>query len=332
MNRTDIEWCFGGYTWNPTRGCSMAGVDCANCYAMGIAGRYHTGAFKGFARQTPKGARWTGKLAVVDDKLTEPIREIEGGWMFVNSMSDLFHDKLKDSDIDPIVTVILLCTHHRSITLTKRVDRMGAYFTDPTLTGRLRRIADDLRTQFPRLAGVAIPDIARDGLPKHTWWGMSAGNQDTFDERYAGLLQVPGLRLLSLEPLIGKIFSLRGLARAVDWVIVGGESGPGRRPGELDWVRGLRDEVLGAQGIASRKPTFFFKQWPIVRCRCVHPRKWHGRDGCDGCGCTWIGTTPEPGLQSSHPVGSNTQILSLPFLDGQQWCTPPKIHATGISS
>lgn len=329
MNRTDIEWTFGGWTWNPTRGCSPAGVDCKNCYAMQIAGRYAEGAFKGFVRRTAKGARWTGKLALLPHKIFEPLREREGGWVFVDSMSDLFHEKLPDAAIDHVVATMLLATQHRFITLTKRPHRMADYFNDPCRTDALRAQADLIRKQFPMYAGVAIPDIQRDGLPSHTWWGMSAGNQEVFEERIGGLLAVPGLRLLSLEPLLGSIWLADVVMSKVRWVITGGESGPGRRPAELRWVRDLRDDVIRHQ----RPDAFFFKQWALRLCDCDHRRNQHDALGCKHCDdCRWSTMEPEPGLRSSHAVGANTQILSLPFLDEVQWATPPSIHPTGVSS
>ncbi len=314
MNKTSIEWCFGGYTWNPTRGCSRAGVDCEGCYAERLAGRFVGSAFKGFVRTTKKGARWTGKLALLEDKLDEPLRlkrEIgaPAPVIFVDSMSDLFHESLPDAAIDAVVARMYLVNHARHVSLTKRTDRQLRYFQGPHLWERLEEQAHEVRRRYPMYNQIGIQDPAK-GLPSHIWWGMSAGNQATFNERFAAFKFLPSrTKVLSIEPLIGPIDLRKPWHQTlgdwgVRWVIVGAESGPTRRPADPQWARDIRDACV------EERATFFLKQW--------------ARDD------NWAGLAASPGMPavtSSHAVDG--PILSLPFLDGVQYKTMPQVHSTG---
>lgn len=315
MNKTTIEWCH--LTWNVTRGCSGAGPDCLNCYAERLAGRFSGPglAFDGFAERVDGRARWTGKLAVVNtnDKLTEPIRIAQPSRIFVNSTSDLYHNALRDVDIDPIAVVMMLCSWHRHITLTKRVKRMARYWNSPTLYDRLQRLADPLRKRFPKLNQTAIGDPRKRGVPSWIWNGASAGYQGAVDKRLAPLHAMPaGPQVLSLEPLLGPLDLSAALwtrpydrvpsaltRTQVRWVIVGSESGPGARPAKLKWVRSIRDQCIEAD------VAFFFKQWvgPTVRGE----------------------IEPAPG----RPAAKG--LMSMPKLDGLVWAEIPRIHATNSS-
>jgi protein gp37 len=234
---TGIEWADA--TWNPVVGCSIVSPGCMH-YAV-----------------------WTGKVALAPDHiLTQPMKWKRPRRVFVNSMGDLFHESVPDAWIDRVFAAMALCPQHTFLVLTKRSARMRAYI-DAAAHGE--------RDQWP-LANV--------------WLGVSAEDQQRADERIPDLLATPAAkRFVSCEPLLGPI-SLRWLAafpenapttamkpgaagtneldglRRLDWIIAGGESGPGARPLHPDWARGLRDQC-----VAARVP-FFFKQWgewlPVV--------------------------------------------------------------------
>jgi protein gp37 len=334
VNKTSIEWCFdgkgkvgSGYTWNPTRGCSKDDEDCKNCYAMRIAARFSGpgGAFEGFAKMGKKGPQWTGKLALLEDKIADPLRcRDDGAWVFVNSMSDLFHRKLPDRAIDQVVAAMMLATHLKFVVLTKRTDRAAEYFRAPGLQARWHTCANELRQKVKGFNGGSVSPP--DQLPPHIWWGMSAGNQATFDKRVDGLLAMPGRHVLSLEPLIGPINIKRALWRhqpergatwsgapfrtRLEWVIVGAESGPGRRPAQVDWARQIRDQCHDRE--ASGLPvTFFLKQWALA----------------DSIVVNGVGGELERAITVPHP-NERTSMLSVPYLDGVQWATPPRTFAT----
>lgn len=330
MNETSIEWCFdasgkpaAGYTYNPVRGCSRDDVDCEHCYAERLGGRFAATAFRGFVRRTPTGALWTGKLAVIDDKVEEPLRvsiaKTTGAWMFAGSMSDIFHPSIPDDDLDHVIAVLFLVNHMRVVSLTKRPMRAAIYFRAPGRWAKLQRIADRLRTEFPQYSGISIDDPAK-RLPTHIWWGMSAGNQATYDKRWDGLRQIPALtKVLSLEPLLGPI-DYRSKDTGANWIITGSESGPDARPAEVDWVRDIRDQ--------AQSDNFFFKQWKVKPCGCRHAASLHEKDfGCSLCECRWSRWAPEDGIEASEEDPSN--LLSTPYLDGMRHASPPHFHATG---
>jgi protein gp37 len=278
---TSIEWT--DCTWNPVRGCSRVSEGCRNCYAerraarfsaaplFGISGR--KAPFEGFAEMTPSGPRWTGRVELIASKLDEPLRWRKPRRVFVNSMSDLFHEALDDDDIDRVFAVMKAASRHTFQVLTKRADRMCRY-------GHLTEV---------------VPNV---------WLGVSVEDQKTADERIPLLLETPAaVRFVSYEPALGPV-DFRCLAPVDDyhtdaldtpdpscrlhWVIVGGESGPGARPMHPDWPASLRRQCADA-GTA-----FFFKQrgeWSPVSwgCQASDRRPW-GVLAADG---TWFPeTTP----------------------------------------
>lgn len=243
-------------SWNPTRGCSRISPGCMNCYAERIAARFSGPGqpYEGLAEMTPSGPRWTGRVRLVEERLEDPLRWRKPRRIFVNSMSDLFHERLEDHDRDAIFAVMLLAQQHTFQVLTKRAGEMRAYVQD----GARERIEDMLlspgnaaRRPWPRLRG-AMPWP----LP-NVWLGVSVEDQKRADERIPLLLQTPAaVRFISAEPLLGHI-SLDPLryCGGLDWVIVGGESGPEARWMHRWWVRSLRDQCFSA-GVS-----FYFKQW-----------------------------------------------------------------------
>lgn len=216
-----IEWTDA--TWNPVRGCTKIGPGCKHCYAEVFAER-----FRGVPGH-PYERGFDPRLA--PDKLAEPLRWQTPKMIFVNSMSDLFHDEFPDEYIEAVARVMVRANWHTYQVLTKRSARMASL-----LRGRLSFAAE----------------------AEHIWWGVSVENKKYGLPRIADLQKAPAsVRFLSVEPL------LEGLGRVnlkgIHWVIVGGESGHGARPLKKEWVTEVRDQCNDA-GVP-----FFFKQWGGVQ-------------------------------------------------------------------
>src|SRR5260221_99751 len=212
-----IEWTDA--TWNPVRGCTKVSPGCTHCYDEPFAERFR--GVPGYPFEQ------CFDLRLVPDKLADPIRWSKPKKIFVNSMSDLFHEGVADEYIESVCRVMLAANWHTYQILTKRADRMAAL-----LQGKLS-------------------DSAR---ATHIWWGVSVENRQHGLPRIAKLRSANAMvAFLSVEPLLEDIgqFDLGG----IHWVIVGGESGPGARPMEAEWVRTIRDHCREAD------VPFFFKQW-----------------------------------------------------------------------
>ena len=216
-----IEWTDA--TWNPVRGCTKISPGCKHCYAERFAERF---------RGVPGHPFEQGfDLKLVPHKLGEPLRWSEPRMIFVNSMSDLFHDEVPAAYISRVATTMHLARWHTYQVLTKRSERLR-----DMLRGPLREVA---------------------GEP-HIWWGVSVEDRKHGLPRIADLQAAPAaVRFLSVEPLLEDIGRLP--LEGISWVIVGGESGPGARPMKEDWVLSVREQCKAA-GVA-----FFFKQWGGVR-------------------------------------------------------------------
>ncbi len=253
MGKTSIEWTRGddgsaGATWNPIRGCSRLSPGCGGpnhqggCYAEKIAARFSGPGqpFEGFAERGAYGGRWTGKIALVDDMLTLPLRWKKPRRVFVNSMSDLFHENLPDEAIDKVFAVMALAPQHTFQVLTKRADRMRKYFAALSCDGGYR--------PYVRRSGWVAPD-PRDGdhvillqegqswpLP-NVWLGVSVEDRAR-KTRIADLRATPAaIRFLSCEPLLEELGALD--LTGIHQVIIGGESGPRSRPFALEWARSI---------------------------------------------------------------------------------------------
>lgn len=261
------------------------------CYAEKIAARFSGPGqpFEGFAERTTHGGRWTGKMAVAWDMVDQPIRWRKPRRIFANSMSDLFHKGLYRNDVAIIygtaIAAVLLRGHTIQI-LTKRSDHMRDLLNDKAFWDAANDRAAGLimhhnhpRTPAGDAAEAAFRSYGPKAPPPGIWLGVSVEDQQRADERIPDLLATPAaVRFLSCEPLLGEVdtawavspnrldiaagFLKRGTfspgletLRPLDWVIVGGESGPRSRPMHPDWARGLRDQCAVA-GVP-----FFFKQW-----------------------------------------------------------------------
>jgi protein gp37 len=270
-DKTAIEWTDA--TWNPLRGCSRVSEGCRNCYAERVAARFSGKgqAYEGLAVMKDTGPHWTGEVRLVEEHLADPLRWKRPRRIFVNSMSDLFHESVPDEWIDRIFAVMAYAKQHTFQVLTKRPGRMAEYFGFVT-----ERRREGMRDFYRGLmAGMTSRDKPREApritkwpLP-NVWLGVSVENQKTADERIPLLLRTPAaVRFVSAEPLLGPVdlweagMKINGRLNArtgerafLDWVIVGGESGSCSRPMHPDWARSLRDQCEAA-GVA-----FFFKQW-----------------------------------------------------------------------
>ena len=274
MGKTKIEWATD--VWNPIRGCSPVSPGCKNCYAAAVAKRFSgTGQpYEGLVRINAKGERtddWNGRIRFVEEHLFDPMHWKRPRRIFVNSMSDLFHENLEDSIIDRIFAVMALSPQHIFQILTKRPKRMLAYFEG------LQKIADQwlkkLTEQEPNKKHSFTPSDVLNLRWMHwrinqgpafpygpwplpnVWLGVSAENQETANQRLPFLAKTPArVRFVSYEPALGPLDLTRWIEQ-VDLVICGGESGPHARRMDLEWARSMRDQCEKA------KIAFFFKQW-----------------------------------------------------------------------
>lgn len=218
---SSIEWTDA--TWNPVRGCTKISPGCKHCYAEVFAER-----FRGV---TGHPYEQGFDLRLVPEKLPEPLFWGKPRRIFVNSMSDLFHENVPDAYIEAVAHVMTAADWHTYQVLTKR-------------SSRLKRL---LATKL---------DFAAEKT--HIWWGVSVENRQHGLPRIDQLRQSPArVRFLSVEPLLEELGELD--LRDIDWVIVGGESGYGARPMRKEWVVSIRDQCRAAH------VPFFFKQWGGVR-------------------------------------------------------------------
>lgn len=225
MAASEIEWTEA--TWNPIAGCTMVSPGCTNCYAMRLAGRLEAMGSTKYQRTTRKSggrAVWTGRVTFDIVGLGIPLQWRQPKRIFVNSMSDVFQEAVPIDFIKQLWQVMAVAKWHTYQILTKRPERAKEILSN---------------CDFPFLSNV--------------WLGTSVENAD-YIGRIDLLRQTPAaVRFISFEPLIGPIRDVD--LSNIDWAIVGGESGPGARPMEAEWV----DELLRA--CRGQKVAFFFKQW-----------------------------------------------------------------------
>lgn len=212
-------------TWNPTTGCDVVSHGCDQCYALAFAARLKAMGNPRYQQDGDPSTSGPGfGLALHRDKLDVPRRWRRPRLVFVDSMSDLFHPGVPDEFVGAVLDAMAGADHHRFFVLTKRPGRMAS----------------------------ALARLQPDPLP-HVWWGTTV-ESDRYAWRAGKLRDTPAaVRFLSLQPLLGPLPSLD--LTGMDWVYVGGESGPRPRPMETGWVRDVRDRCTSA-GIP-----FLFKQW-----------------------------------------------------------------------
>lgn len=229
---TKIEWTHNpawgkGETWNPIAGCTKCSPGCDNCYAERMAkrlkamGRWHY-------ENVVDAEGWTGKIKYNTAAMQKPLCWRKPRTVFVCSMSDLFHRDVTFGDVNRIMHMVRQCTQHVFIALTKRAERQRYYWSE----------------------------IAYDRFPCNLITGVTCCTQEELDRSVPILLDTPATcRMVSIEPMLGQIHIENEWMRALDWIILGGESGPGARPMKPEWVRQVRDQsrFFGTP--------FLFKQW-----------------------------------------------------------------------
>ena len=222
---TAIGWTDA--TWNPLRGCSKISTGCQNCYAERIAAAWAKPGQSYEGTVTPRGL-WNGRVRIVDTVMFKPLGWREPRNVFVNSMSDLFHEAVPRADLDRVVAVMAGCPQHWFQALTKRATRMREYLNDPATEANVR------------LAVAAMGlDATFDWPLQNVIWGVSIEDQRAAESRLPDLNATAGARyrMLSVEPLVGRVQMARWLAwRKIHWVVIGGESGPGHREMNLRWL------------------------------------------------------------------------------------------------
>ena len=206
---TAIEWCH--HTFNPIWGCVKVSPGCEHCYAEGVAHRQLQEAHRGLTTKGPSGVRWNGEVRCLPERLDWPLGLRKPQRIFVNSMSDLFHEKIPEDYIHRVFDVMKRADWHQFQVLTKRSER-------------LLELSSGL------------------SWPENVWMGVSV-ESGGYKPRIEHLAQTgAAVKFLSIEPLIGAIGELP--LDGINWVIIGGESGPKARPMELDWAREVRDQCV----------------------------------------------------------------------------------------
>lgn len=273
MGDSAIQWT--DKTWNPVIGCTRVSPGCENCYAEALAPRLarmgHT-AYEGLTRKHNDGSvNWTGEVRCLPERLSIPSHWRKPARVFVNSMSDLFHESVPDSFIASVWAVMCATPQHTYQILTKRPERVA-------------RALGPCGINF-----YAVEKPVPQPQP-NIWIGVSAENQAEADKRVPMLLQIPAaIRFISAEPLLGPIdFTMlnlgqeqgqlgtfdqyldalngthcdgmgfeRGIKQHIDWVIAGAESGHGARLSDETWIRSIKDQCVRS-GVS-----FFYKQWAV---------------------------------------------------------------------
>ncbi len=344
---TKIEWA--DHTWNPVTGCTKVSPGCDHCYIdrtppFRMAGRKFDG----------PGVGATTGVALHPERLDQPLRKRSwrGKRVFVNSLSDVFHEDVPDGFLARMWAVMALAPEVTFLVLTKRHGRMRSLLNQESFAADVRTAAYSMKSQewaareYPR--GRKAEDATAWTAPSlplpNVWLGVTVENQAWADKRIPALLDTPAaVRWLSAEPLIGRVdlsdhvdrwrdddcgtcdwghcnqaaiavrrdyehddpnyismLSVCAAHRGIDWVVAGGESGPGARPMHPDWARLLRDqcEVAGVP--------FLFKQWG----------EWAPDECVDSDGARHVGRKPEANDPKSlvmHPAGMTALTPTNPF-------------------
>lgn len=327
---TKIEWATD--TWNPITGCTPISEGCQNCYAKRMSKRLAGRC--GYDKNEPF------KVTLHKNRLDEPLHWKKPSKIFVCSMGDLFHEGISDMAIEDVFATMSMCPQHTFLLLTKRPDRVLHWFSH----FRADFPTETVRAQVWRSRWSIYKTQKHFEWPlPNVWLGVTAENQQRADERIPILLQIPAaVRFVSVEPMLGPVdltqitlgsngHGLRFVHNALtgwstgyhedtrkqklsrndeysrlDWVICGGETGPGARPMHPDWVRSLRDQCQAAG------TPFFFKSWGNYCAPSQMPestyRAWDYLYGTETC---WREDYPTPWKVGKKKAGR--------LLDGQVW-------------
>lgn len=227
MSKTKIEWA--EHSWNALVGCSNVSPGCKHCYASKQAGRGLHAHWKGITEKIGTKSVWTGRINRAPDSIFyAPLKIKRGQTWFVNSMSDFFHENADPAWLLEMISIMRRCSQHVFLILTKRAEQAEEFFAQH-------------------------PDAASE-WPSNAWVGVSVEDRKRA-YRLDILRQLPGRHFVSAEPLLASLGSLD--LTGIEWLIGGGESGPGARPCHPEWIRELRDQCL------AQEVRFFFKQWGL---------------------------------------------------------------------
>lgn len=254
---TKIEWT--DETWNPTVGCSRVSAGCENCYAERFASRGISASHEGLTVTGEKGPRWTGEVRLFPERLSQPLHWRRPRRIFVDSMSDLFHEKVPNEFIASVWNVMRATPQHTYQILTKRPERMASVVPRLRFDGSADGGKGRVWVAESADAGgypLAHGHRGSTGL-LNVQLGTSVENQETADERISHLLATPAAVLfLSCEPLLESInlsVALEGTdyeflppRKPIGWCVTGGESGPGARPCDVEWIRSIKDQCQAA--------------------------------------------------------------------------------------
>lgn len=333
---TGIEWTDA--TWNPIRGCSRVSEGCRHCYAERVAARFSGPGqpYEGLVRlsKTLDGVKpigWNGTVRMVAEHLADPLRWKRPRRVFVNSMSDLFHESLTNEQIAAVFGVMAAAGQHSFQVLTKRAARMRAWFEWVASEGEgaVVPFLQDIANRHGAGVSIGYPDDAWP-LPS-VWLGVSVENQAAADERIPELLRTPAaVRWISAEPLLGPVNltswlwdwsrieseddnggALPPRDPRLSWVVAGCESGPGARPCDVAWLRSLRDQCAKA-GVA-----YFVKQAKHVPACIPAPATTPSPPANNG----WVDVV-DAGPGSKRKAGG---VIGLPYLDGRQHIDMPEV-------
>ena len=271
MSKTRIEWT--EHTWNPMSGCTKISDGCKNCYAEKMANRLKAMGVKGYENGFA--------VTLHPEKLREPLERKKPTMYFVCSMGDLFHEDVPFEFIDSVWAVMAAAGQHTFQVLTKRPDRMKEYLNNQKYSPNSIGIA------IARIAGNKETKDFSQPLP-NVWLGVTAENQEQADKCIPILLDTPAaIRFVSVEPMLSGIdlkkylvgykcfscgyeslgspakcpscgqseFGDKYYSPAIDWVIVGGETGSKARPLQYEWVKDIQEQCKAAH------IPFFFKKW-----------------------------------------------------------------------
>jgi len=279
--KTDISWCDS--TWNPIRGCSRVSPGCEHCYAETTAHRYNgvdkNGKPLAYHGLTTDG-KWNGQIKFVAKHFLDPFKWKDSRKIFVNSMSDLFHENLEDNVIADIFMVMAMNERHTFQVLTKRAHRMYALLKEDIFWTTVARKCEAWADKEEKVSGGGmmgfdawIEEVRKRKALTNVWLGVSAEDQKRLKIRMPYLLSTPAaVRWVSAEPLLGPLdfgpvaeigswpdhgLFLRNPAEwddwkywctpGLDWLVIGGESGAGARPCELEWIRDLKNRMIEAK-------------------------------------------------------------------------------------
>ncbi len=312
MTKSKIEWTDA--TWNPVTGCDRISAGCDHCYACAMAKRLKAMGQANY--QNDGDPRTSGPgfaVTVHPDMLDRPLRWRKPRQVFVCSMSDLFHPDVPDEFIASVFTVMRQADQHTFQVLTKRplgmadvVIRMA--WRTPTRAEQ-QRGATGLQAYLWENSPASHALFGGPTVPNNVWLGTTI-ESDKYTFRADHLRDTPAaVRWLSLEPLLGPLPSLD--LTGIDWVVVGGESGPNARPMHPDWVRDIRDRCVEAM------VPFFFKQWGrwLPAAMGSSNQRWVSPDG----------TLDDPMQWASAPMRSSTKAdPEQRILDGVVWDEYPR--------